>query len=172
MLISFHLSLLQYLESQHPKGVLLFPSTSSKVFAQFLNTFGKTVLGPNIGPLCMPQIACLVDPESADYFVNQKVGAARIEKLTKMTAVEKQNYVEGAIKALGVVDSALGTNDAVYDPDATPQEIEKRRKRGGDVESYSGNVGDEKSRMVRKWLCKGEEPSHADVSISRSCDDL
>lgn len=108
-----------------------------------LNDFGKTILAPNLGPLAMPRLASLLDEESKSYFINQKVGKARFDKISNST--DRDLMVEQAKSKLQVVQAALQADPAA--DQAQTQLSGSRRERS-------------------PWIAGGEEPNHADVSPS------
>jgi hypothetical protein len=75
----------QYLSSKHPQGALLFPSSSSRSYASFLNTWTQTVLGPLIGPLTRPAVWELLDEDSKEYFEHKKVSVMCCGALCRQT---------------------------------------------------------------------------------------
>ncbi|PWN46804.1 hypothetical protein IE53DRAFT_302251, partial [Violaceomyces palustris] len=136
----------EYLERKHPEGHKIFGSTASKRLAAMLNDFGKTVLGPHLGPLAMPGVEAILDKESAAYFRDVKIGSTRWSKITNLSASEKENHISQAASKLHVIEAMLnsesgGPNDAV-------------------IHGATSNV--KRNRSI--WLAGGEEPSHADVS--------
>lgn len=134
----------EYLEARHPEGYKLFGNSATKRLAAMLNNFGKTVLAPHIGPLVQPAIHAILDPESATYFADVKIGKARWAKVTSLTRDEKDKNIQQAIARLEVVNAML---------------------------TCEGNVAranDGQARSVKpksNYLAGGIEPTHADFVL-------
>ncbi|PWN28902.1 hypothetical protein BDZ90DRAFT_218315 [Jaminaea rosea] len=126
----------EFLAKHHPEGHKLFPTMTSKRMALFLSEVGRTFLTPNLGPLVMPSVAAKLDDESRRYFVEEKLGKERFNKMSAIGAEERQAYIDGAKKVLGTVEAMLGCND-------------------------SGTS----STSSSPWLDSGESPSHADAIL-------
>ncbi|KAN0065600.1 hypothetical protein ACQY0O_000723 [Thecaphora frezii] len=133
----------EYLERTHPNGHLIFGNSSTKRLAALLNDFGKTILAPHLGPLTMPGVHALLDAESAHYFANEKIGAARFHKLCSLSAAEKEAHVAALQTKLGVVETMLNAE--------------------GEVKTGYEGEGSEGKRS--RWVAGGPEPSHADFVL-------
>lgn len=136
--------LYQFLEENHPLGHLLFPSTTAKRLASFINELGRSLLAPHLGALSIPKVAELLDAESEDYFIHRKVGTQRFNKLAGLSEQERDTHVQGAIKVLGVIEAALT---------ASPARVE------------ASSSSSPSSSSTSRWLAGTQEPSHADACL-------
>lgn len=141
-------SIAEWLEARHPEGYKLFGNSATKRLAAMLNSFGKTVLAPHIGPLVQPAIHALLDSESASYFADVKIGKTRWAKVTSMTRDEKDKNVEQAVARLQVVSDLL-TCEGNATRTTMTQENGPRRS----------------GRPKSTYLAGGDEPTHADFVL-------
>ena len=160
-------SIAEYLERRHPEGYRIFGNSSTKRLAAMLNSFGKTVLAPHIGPLAQRGIHTMLDYESADYFANVKIGKQRWAKVSGMTQAEESNYVQQAIGKLEVVNAMLTCEGG---PDSTPsQPIAGNNSNGTQLvgAASGGSHGSRSASRARQpvWLAGGDEPTHADFVL-------
>ncbi|UZJ56155.1 hypothetical protein CBS101457_005475 [Exobasidium rhododendri] len=97
----------QYLYEEHEHGSLLFPTSSSKMFAKFIEGFGKLELGPNLGPLTRVDLLNHLDEDSQEYFENVKIGKAKMDKFRSMTRSDKEKSIDTCIAALEPIEAVL-----------------------------------------------------------------
>lgn len=143
----------EYLERRHPEGYRIFGNSSTKRLAAMLNQFGKVVLAPHIGPLAQRGVHAMLDPESATYFADVKIGKQRWAKVSAMSQAEMQNHVQQAIAKLEVVNAMLTCEGG---PDSSTQL----------ANASAANGSRSASRSKRpQWFAGGDEPTHADFVL-------
>ncbi|SNX87304.1 uncharacterized protein MEPE_06014 [Melanopsichium pennsylvanicum] len=153
----------EYLERRHPQGYRIFGDSSTKRLAALLNSFGKTVLAPHIGPLAQKGVHAMLDQESADYFSDVKIGKQRWAKVSSMPQSEKDNHVQQAIAKLEVVNSMLICEGG---PDSTPTQPIGSSADTTLVDSTGGSRATSVSRARKPlWFAGGDEPTHADFVL-------
>mgnify|MGYP000710521852 CR=1 FL=1 len=131
---------LKYLEANHPQGSLLFAgSTAVKSLAAYINDFGGTALRPHYAALFLPKIPALLDDESRDYFINEKVGTARFEKIK--FALSDKSACDGHVAQLKSLLAPFGTMLS------TKPAIKSASQDG------------------KRWLAGTEHPTHADICL-------
>ncbi|EPQ27378.1 uncharacterized protein PFL1_04917 [Pseudozyma flocculosa PF-1] len=157
----------EYLERNHPSGHRLFGNSATKRLAALLNDFGKSILAPSLGPLVMPGVHRLLDAESAEYFSQVKIGAARWNKISTLSAPEREALVHNVVSKLAVVETMLNSEGA-----GSFESVQAgNAAAAGGATSRTGNdlVGDFAPLSVRpkrsRWVAGGEEPSHADFVL-------
>ena len=139
----------EWLERHHPEGSRLFGgSASTKRLAALLNDFGKSILAPHLGPLAIPGVYNILEPESQAYFTDVKLGP-RWAKISAMSAAERESHITLAAAKLGVVEAMLNAETGAAGPV------------GGLVNDFNGLNVKPKGSV---WLAGGDEPTHADVS--------
>ena len=153
----------EYLERRHPEGYRIFGNSSTKRLAAMLNQFGKTVLAPHIGPLAQVGVEKLLDPESASYFTDVKIGKQRWAKVSNMTQAERDNHVQQAIAKLEVVNAMLICEGG---PDSTPS----HPIGSSSTPLTGGSPAGSRARSVSRarqpmWFAGGDEPTHADFVL-------
>ncbi|CAO1631976.1 unnamed protein product [Parajaminaea phylloscopi] len=131
----------EYLATKHPAGHLLFPSPTVKRLAALYNEMGASLLAPHLRPLCIPNIAAMLDESSKAYFIQRKIGSARFEKSASMPAEERESHIEAAVKVLATVEAALACSGS--------------RSTRGHGHELGGS----------QWLASTEMPSHADACL-------
>ncbi|EST05266.1 Glutathione S-transferase, N-terminal [Kalmanozyma brasiliensis GHG001] len=136
----------EYLERRHPEGHRIFGDSATKRLAAMLNSFGKTVLAPSIGPLAQKGVHAMLDEESKAYFADVKIGKTRWAKVSNLSASERDAHVQAAVAKLEVINAMLTCESA---------------ERGG-----AGENGRSRSRGRQPvWLAGGDQPTHADFVL-------
>lgn len=97
----------QYLYKNHPKGSLLFPTSSSRSFSRMVEGFGKFALAPNLGPITRVEIWKNLDEESQDYFEGQKITKKKMDQFRALSREDKETYAESCASALEPIQAAL-----------------------------------------------------------------
>jgi glutathione S-transferase len=97
----------QYLYQNHPKGSLLFPTTSSRSFARFVEQFTNFALAPNVRPITRVELWSALDEDSKVYFEHHKIGKKKMNQFRALTRDEKEEYVQLAAQALQPIEAAL-----------------------------------------------------------------
>ncbi|CDU26301.1 uncharacterized protein SPSC_06495 [Sporisorium scitamineum] len=150
----------EYLERRHPEGHRIFGNSSTKRLAAMLNQFGKTVLAPHIGPLAQKGVHAMLDPESASYFADVKIGKQRWAKVSGMTQAERDAHVQQAIAKLEVINAMLTCEGG---PDSTPAHPISSASTPLVDSATNGRRASKSEQSV--WLAGGEEPTHADFVL-------
>ncbi|TKY85468.1 hypothetical protein EX895_005630 [Sporisorium graminicola] len=157
----------EYLERRHPEGHRIFGNSSTKRLAAMLNQFGKTVLAPHIAPLAQKGVHAMLDPESAAYFADVKIGKARWAKVSSLSQAERDTHVQQAIAKLEVVNAILTCEGGL---DSTPAQPLGSSTTTSSAASNplvdtaaNGRRGSKSEQSV--WLAGGEQPTHADFVL-------
>lgn len=142
----------EYLERRHPEGYRLFGSSATKRLAAMLNQFGKTLLAPHIAPMAHKGVHAMLDPDSASYFTDVKVGRQRWAKICSLTQADKEALVQQAVAKLEVVNAML-----------TCEGIASHSEQLAVGDAHRSRSASRSKKSL--WLAGGDDPTHADFVL-------